>query len=88
MHQLSLLNPLPSTFNMANDGTNMVRANGFTYVPILRLNIQIPEAVLKIPAQTSLMALQIWWLGTLDLASASGRQQKPDPGIESLVIVC
>ncbi|CAG7934183.1 unnamed protein product [Penicillium olsonii] len=47
-----------------------------------------PEAVLKIPAQTSLMALQIWWLGTLDPASASGRQHRPDPGIESLVMDC
>ncbi|KAJ5365315.1 hypothetical protein N7517_008201 [Penicillium concentricum] len=62
----------------------MVRANVFASVPILRLIIQIPEADLKISAQTSLTALQIWWLGTPDLAGAIERRYKLDTEIVSL----
>lgn len=83
---MHLLSPPASAFIMAKDDINMVGANSFASVPILRLNIQIPEAVLKISAQTSLTALQIWWMGTPDLANAIERQHKLDPEIESLVM--
>ena len=85
---MHLLSPPASAFTMAKDDTNMVRANAFASVPILRLNIQIPEADLKTSAQISLKALQIWWLGTPDLAKAIERQHKLDPEIESLVMDC
>ncbi|CAG8019132.1 unnamed protein product [Penicillium nalgiovense] len=48
----------------------------------------ISEANLKISAQTSLKALQIWSLGTLDLGNAVERQYKLDPEIASLVVAC
>ncbi|CAG7951169.1 unnamed protein product [Penicillium salamii] len=48
----------------------------------------ISEAMLKISAQTSLTALQIWWMGTPDLANAIERQDSLDSGIESLVVDC
>ena len=73
---------------MAKDDINMVRANSFASVPILILNLQIPEADLKLSAQTSLAALQIWSLGTPNLADAIERQHKLDPEIESLVMAC
>lgn len=66
----------------------MVRANAFSSVPILMLNIQIHKKFLKTSAQTSLMAMQIWWLGTPDLAKAIKRQHKLDPEIASLVKDC
>lgn len=66
----------------------MVRATVFASVLILRLIIQIPEADLKTSAQTSLIALQIWWLGTPDLAGAIERQHNLDTGIASLLMAC
>ncbi|KAG0157859.1 hypothetical protein PDIDSM_5370 [Penicillium digitatum] len=70
---------------MASDGVNMARANSLYSVPILRLNIQIHKAFLKTSAQTLLMAMQIWWLGTPDLAKAIKRQHELDPETSLLV---
>lgn len=66
----------------------MVKANSPSPVPTLRLIMQIPEVVLKMPAQTALTALQIWWLGTSDMADAIERQHNLDPKIASLVTAC
>jgi hypothetical protein len=85
---MHLLGPPASAFIMAKDGVNMVRENAFSSVPILRLHLQIHKAFLKTSAQTSLMAMQIWWLGTPDLAKAITRQHKLDPEIASLVKAC
>ena len=57
-------------------------------VPVLRLIIQVSKAGLKTSAQTSLKALQIWWLGTPDLANTVELQHKFDPEIASLVVAC
>ncbi|KAJ6012593.1 hypothetical protein N7522_002948 [Penicillium canescens] len=48
----------------------------------------IPEAGLKISAQKSLTALQIWSLGTQGLEDAIKRQHKVNPEIASLVTAC
>lgn len=50
--------------------------------------VQISEADLNISAQTSLKALQIWSLGTPDLANAVEWQHDLDPEIASLVVAC
>jgi hypothetical protein len=85
---MHLLGPPTSAFIMAEDGVNMVKVNAFSSVPILRLHLQIHKAFLKTAAQTSLMAMQNWWLGTPDLAKAITRQRKLDPEITSLVKAC
>ncbi|KAJ5465999.1 hypothetical protein N7530_009786 [Penicillium desertorum] len=48
----------------------------------------ISEADLKISAQTSLKALQIWSLGTPDVENAVQLQHNLDPDIASLVVAC
>lgn len=82
---MHLLGPPASAFVMANDGVNMVRANSLYSVPILKLNIQIHKALLKTSAQILLMAMQIWWLGTPDLAKAIKRQHELVPETSLLV---
>lgn len=52
---------------------------------MLKSNKQIPQADLKISAQKSLTALQIWFLGT---QYAIKRQHNPSPEIASLVTAC
>ncbi|CDM36500.1 unnamed protein product [Penicillium roqueforti FM164] len=55
---------------------------------MVRIDYTDFEADLKISAQTSLKALQIWSLGTPDLANAVKWQHDLDPEIASLVVAC
>jgi hypothetical protein len=85
---MHLLGPLASAFIMAKDGVSMVRGKCFLFCSHTKVNIQIHKEFLKISAQTSLMAMQIWWLGTPGLAEAINRQHKLNPEIASLLKEC